>query len=115
MTKRVVKILGAILGLLLLVYFCYQIYMIAYPSYKTQVALVTTVSDSMELQGMVVRDETVVENGSGAVVNYLVSDGDKVALGAAVAEIYGSKEAAQNSLRIATLQKELDILSAAAE
>lgn len=113
MTKKVVRVLSVVLGVLLLVYFAYQFYMIAYPSYKTEIALMVTVRDSVDVNGIVVRDETAVENSTG-IVNFLVGDGDKVALGAAVAEVYSSEETARNNLRLTQLQNELEALQASA-
>ncbi len=115
MTKKAVRLLLLLLAALLAVYFCYQVYMVAYPAYKTEIALAETVSDTVQVQGIVVRDETVIDNRQSGVVNFLIEDGDKVADGAAVAEIYGSVEAAKNALRLKLLENNLSVLSKAAD
>ena len=114
MTKKAVRIFAVIFGVLMLVYLAYQFYMIAYPSYRTEIAIAVTVRDSVDVNGIVVRDETVVENSTG-IVNFLVNDGDKVALGAAVAEVYASADTARNNLRLSLLQSELETLQTASE
>lgn len=116
-TKRTVGILFGVLGVFLLFYIAYQVYMFVSPSYKTEVALITTISDSISARGIVVRDETVIETDPSLVLGYLIDDGDKVASGASVAEIFGSADDAMRDIilsREQALAKSLDGASAAA-
>ncbi|MEG2938828.1 MAG: HlyD family efflux transporter periplasmic adaptor subunit, partial [Oscillospiraceae bacterium] len=115
MTKKVVKALTAFLALLIAVYVFYQIYMIAYPTYKTEIAMAVTISDSIKADGIVVRNETIIENSGDGIINFLVGDGDKVAIGAPVAEIYVSNSAAANALLLENQKDELDILTKAVD
>lgn len=116
MTKRIAKFFLFLLAAVLLVYVGFQVYMIAYPSYKSQVALIKTVEDTVATEGIVVRNETVIEGDSGGgVYNYLVSNGDKVAKGATVAEIYATPQDALDSLMLSLYQEELEILKRATD
>lgn len=111
MTKRIVKLFLILLAVLLLVYVAFQIYMVAYPNFKTQVALIKTVEDTVSATGIVVRDETVVEGlDSQGVYNYLIDNGDKVAKGSVVAEIYASSQDALDNLTLNLYQNEREIL-----
>ncbi|MEG2677629.1 MAG: HlyD family efflux transporter periplasmic adaptor subunit, partial [Oscillospiraceae bacterium] len=101
--------------LLIAVYVFYQIYMIAYPTYKTEIAMAVTISDSIKADGIVVRNETIIENSGDGIINFLVGDGDKVAIGAPVAEIYVSNSAAANALLLENQKDELDILTKAVD
>ncbi len=107
MSKRLAKIPIVLLGLLLLVYIGYQVYMVIYPSYNTEIALMSTVSDSVEVNGIVVRDETLISTEPGMTTSFLVSDGDKIASGASVAGVYGSSSGALNAIRLAASKREL--------
>lgn len=116
MTRRIVKIVGFLLVLLILVYVVYQVFMATSPSYKTQVALVNTVEDTVPAPGVAVRDEQVIEGlDSAGVYNYLVDNGDKVAKGSIIAEIYADSQDALDNLTLAQYQHELDILKQAVD
>lgn len=110
MTKRIVKIFSTILAVLLLIYIVFQVYMMIYPVYKTEVALLTTVDDSIAASGIVVRNETVIDTGGEGIRNFLVDSGDKVAKGSHVAELYATPEDALDNLMLHVLQAELDVL-----
>ncbi len=110
MTKKVGRFVGALLIVLVLVYFAFQIYMVMYPAYKTEAAVSTTVSRSLEVKGIVVRDETIIETDADGIKNYLVSDGEKIAKGANVAEVYLSSDAATKRLRLSAVDEELTLL-----
>ncbi len=114
MTKKAVKLLVLLLAALLGFYVAYQVYMILYPPYKTEIALSQTISDSVIVDGIVVRNELVIENSHDGIVNYLAQDGDKVAAGASVAQVFSTAQSAANALRIEILQDSLDVLSKAA-
>lgn len=115
MTKKAVRLLLLLLSGLILFYLVYQVYMIMYPAYKTEIALAQTISDSVAVEGFVVRNELIIDSRADGIINYLVDDGDKVAAGAQVAEIYATADAAANALRLELLQQSLEVLSKAAD
>ena len=98
-TKKAFRVALSLLGVFLLFYFAYQVYMFVSPSYKTEIARLVTESDSVTASGIVARDETLVDVGSGSIAAYRAQDGEKIASGAAVADIYPSAGEAMNALR----------------
>jgi len=115
MTKRIVKLVSIVLVALLVVYFVYQAYMILYPTYKTEIAVITKIDDNVPATGIIVRDETVIESSHNGVRNYLINDGDKVADGSSVAEIYATPQDALDNLSLTVVQKELDEINRASD
>lgn len=98
-TKKAFRVALSLLGVFLLVYFVYQVYVTVSPSYKTEIALPVTEADSVTASGIVARDETLVDIGAGAIAAYRADDGEKIASGAAVADIFPSANDAMNALR----------------
>ena len=108
MTKKLLKFALAAAGLMIAFYLCFQVYSIANPSYKTTVAVEYTVTDAIRCNGIAVRDESTMSAGDGGVVNYLVGNGEKVAMGAAVAEVYSNSSSAAADLIAGCLEDELE-------
>ncbi|MEA5051434.1 MAG: HlyD family efflux transporter periplasmic adaptor subunit [Oscillospiraceae bacterium] len=115
MTKKIVRTAAVLLAVLVLVYFAFQIYMMAYPSYKTSVATVSGVSSGYRTTGIAVRDETIIDVETDGVLNYLVDDGEKVGKDARVAEVYATSDAAIRNLRLELLKKEYTLLKNTAD
>lgn len=88
--KKPTRLVFALLGVFLAFYVVYQVYMAVSPAYETEVALLTTVSDGFSASGIVARDETVISDTEGGVVAVRVSDGEKIAAGAVVADVYAT-------------------------
>jgi len=94
----------------MIVYVGYQAYMVIYPAFNTEVAVIAAVDDSLPAAGIVVRDETILDVESKGVLNYLVSNGDKVGKDQRIAEIYKSSFDALSSLIIGRLEEEVALL-----
>lgn len=78
--------------------------------YKTESALMQKSTASEIINGVFIRDETVVEyNGEGE-VSYNVPDGGKLGNGSVIAEIYPSAEDIQINQQIKSLEEELALL-----
>ena len=111
------KIATGLLALLLLFYIGYQIYSANYSSVKTEIAEYvgpddSGAADSVQTEALVLRKETVMQQGVNGVVTYTVEDGSHVAKNSEVGEIFSTEAdaAAQQQLQIleeqiASLQK----------
>ena len=63
-----------------------QVYRATNVTYAYETAVTATMSDTMEVQGAVLFDETAVEGGGE--LGYLVADGERVSAGTRIAERY---------------------------
>ena len=83
------------IAFLLLLYVGYQVYLSHYSGVKTETSVYFTASDSVQVTGIAVRDEIPLEKPKTAgVVDYLLSSGDKVSKGGAVARICSDEQQA---------------------
>lgn len=65
-----------------------KIYKIHQYAMETEVALSGSVSNSLFLDGFIVRKETEIFNNTGGVVNFVLNDGEKINKGGVVASIF---------------------------
>ena len=65
---------------------------------ETIISGVTTESDSVSGTGYIFRDETLLTSGTAGAVDYFVSDGEKVAVGQEIANVYGVTSASSGIL-----------------
>lgn len=113
MNNPLIRKIGATaVAVLLLIYVGYQVYLSQYTGLKTEAATYSTVSESIDTTGFIMRDEEVISSSYSGVLNYTVDDGEKVAEGGAIAEIYPTEEDAAVQNRIARIDDELNRLSA---
>lgn len=85
-----------ITALLLLAALCYIGYQVAAnltQSIQTMDAMEVTVEELVSARGWFIRQQTVVEGGSGSAAEYLVEDGEKVAQGQPLAVFFSGDEA----------------------
>ena len=92
------KTLAAVVIVFLLLaalYVGYQAMQVLFPPNTYETALLATVEDTVDAEGVLLFEESYV--AGGGTLGYLVADGERVSAGTAVAEIYS--DAAQASLR----------------
>lgn len=88
-TKKQYKYNGILVVILFFaVYIFLQTYLVNANSIDTVKAMEGYINDSVIVQGIICREETVLTQNSGGVVDYLVSDGERVSKGALVAQVY---------------------------
>ena len=80
------------IALLILFYVGYQIYRSHYSSVHTETASYFTGSESVQVNGFAVKDETLLPGSSTGVVDYVLSAGDKIAKGGTIAQIYSDSQ-----------------------
>jgi hypothetical protein len=110
MSSRVVKVLGIILSVFAVFYFGYQIYFFMYTPYDTQVAMLYHYSDQVELNGIVVKSEQIIEGAANGVVKYEYSNSQKIGSGSVVATVYQSENDLLNHDLLDTKNSYLDLL-----
>ena len=98
--------LGAF-GLLLAVFLAYQFYLRVYTGVKTETATITYYSETIDVEGVAIRDETLIGGSvSGAAVS-AVKNGEKVLKGEPVINLFSSAKAAEAYERIAEIDRQI--------
>ena len=105
------KTLAAVVIVFLLLaalYVGYQAMQVLFPPNTYETALLATVEDTVDAEGVLLFEESYV--AGGGTLGYLVADGERVSAGTAVAEIYS--DAAQATLRqqLTQLTSQIDLL-----
>ncbi|MCH3972179.1 MAG: secretion protein HlyD [Oscillospiraceae bacterium] len=87
---KVQRVLSLLLAAAILVFIGYQVYRANFVHQKTETALYKTVSDTVTASGYAVRQESLLTNKNGGVLQYDITDGGKVNKGGTVAHAYKS-------------------------
>ena len=75
MNNPLIRKIGATaVAVLLLIYVGYQVYLSQYTGLKTEAATYSTVSESIDTTGFIIRDEEVISSSYSGVLNYTVDD-----------------------------------------
>ena len=101
---------GVLLVFLLAVaaYVFYQTAQVLFPQNVYETALPVTISNTVEADGVLLFDETYL-SGSGN-LGYLVSDGERVSAGTAIAEVYTDANQAVLRQQLTQLTEQIDLL-----
>lgn len=87
-----------------------QLVTVVTPSYTYETAVLSTMADSIELEGLVLFDETVVTHAGANEYGYLIDDGERVSAGTAVAEIYTSAEQSGVRTKLQNVEAQIALL-----
>lgn len=111
LNNQYIRRIGATaLGLLLLSYIGYQVFRSNYKGLVTETAMYAEMPDSIQVSGWAVRDEANVVSNSGGVLNYRVSDGEKVAKGSVIADLYSTEDSAVAQTQLEQINGEISSL-----
>ncbi len=94
---RIMNILSATILLLVVAYFSMQIWTYFTQPFTTVVMYQYQDDESVQLSGMLVREEQVLTNQDSGVLDLTRQEGDKVSVGGTVARVYSDAESAQES------------------
>lgn len=97
------KLMSAIVAFLLLFYVGYQIYSTHYSTVQTETAAYASTADTVQVNGIAIRKENVITSKASGVIDYIISDGGKVANGGKVAQIYASAQSASAQQQLLSL------------
>lgn len=106
-TKRILTFLGSIF---LLVYVGYQVYRVVYSPVTTETVYWYKTYQTIDVEGITVRDETVIEADVDGYVYYLAEDGTRVSKSGVIAQVYASGEDAFAQTMIERLEEQIDSL-----
>ncbi len=107
------RIITVVLAVLLCAYIGYQAYRALYNPVRTVSAVYTEVDDSVQIDGVVVRDERVmVKNYGSGVLEMNMYEGERVASGSAVAVVFANEDAARKSHEAAEINEQIEQMTA---
>lgn len=109
--KKILKaVFAAAAGIFVIFYMYRQVIGLARETLETQNAVAVTYEKSVSSVGYIFRSEKVLEYSGGGEVFAVCGDGEKVAAGSAVANIYSDTAVAGSKARIDDIDKKLAIL-----
>lgn len=79
--------------------------------YETEVALTSSITNSFQANVLVIRKEELIKTIDSKIINYLVNDGEKVAIGDSIANLYDTDQDIQMAYNLKNLENELKLLS----
>lgn len=93
-THRLRKIGSVFLGLIILVYIVYQAFIINYSFIKTETAIYSTITESIDVTAWFVREEEVVTSTAAGMLSFNVDNGERITVGGVLGTIYNDSETA---------------------
>ena len=99
---------GIVFLLLAAVYVFYQAGQVLFPPNTYETALLATVEDTVDAEGVLLFNESYVA-GDGT-LGYLVADGERVSAGTAVAEVYSDASQAGLRQQLTQINEQIDLL-----
>ncbi len=104
---RLLKVLSVLAAIVIVIYFAAEMYNISAKTLGTQTAHEQTVLETMNAEMFIIRDETVLASSSSGVTVPLAENGERVSKGSAIAAVFSSEAAAENYIKLQSLNKQL--------
>ncbi len=104
---RLLKILSVLAAIVIVVFFAAEIYSLSVRTYSTQVAYEQKVLDTVDAEMFVIREETVLTVPLTGVVVPMADNAERVSKGSAIAAVFSNEEAAENYVKVLSLQNKL--------
>lgn len=89
----------------------YNVYMSFYVTYKTEKVTLSPYLETIEVEGVAIRDEYLIEGKMSKSSVKAVQNGEKVSKGETIVNIYSSSQEAAAYERVAEIDREIEILS----
>ena len=113
MKSKLMKATAILLALFLIVYAGYQAWTVFYNPYKTEIAVNYSVNESIHVDGLAVRTETVIEDQLDGSVSYIHEDAAKVNRNKPIAYAHASSDTVNKMIPAAELEKDISLLEEA--
>lgn len=104
---RLLKVLSVLATVIIVVFFASQIYSLSTKAFLTQIAYEQTVLDTIDAKMFVIREETVLTVPTNGVTVPLADNAERVSKGSTIAAVFSNEEAAENYVKIQSLEKKL--------
>ncbi len=101
------RIMSAVVAILLFIYLGYQIYNSHYSQVQTETTYYATTANTVQADGIAIRKESLIPGRASGVVDYVISNGGKVANGGKIAQIYANAQSAASQQQLQSLDNEI--------
>lgn len=108
--KLIRRLILAAIIIVLIIFVVVQIVNLVSPGIATETAVRASITDSLRVDGLIVRKETVLKNTTSGVISYEIADGTKIAKNGVIASTYADSESAAAESRKMELREELEQL-----
>lgn len=108
--KRWFRVATVVAIAFMAILFGFQLYLGYYSNVKTEVVRLTTYSETIDVEGVAIRDEIPLSAAVGGLAVGAVKDGEKVSKGQAIVNIFGSDKAAAAYRRVTEIDREIEEL-----
>lgn len=105
MKSLTTKILMSVLSLLLFATIGSQIYYYIHDKHDTEEAVLCTINEDIYFDGIIVRDEKVINQNEDGILDYQYEDGSKISVGSTIANVYANTDDIIAQKRIKRLNK----------
>lgn len=110
MKGKLLKGFSILLSVLLLGYAGYQVWQFFYNPYQTEITVAASVNESLHVNGLAVRTETLIENEYGGSVSYVYEDAARVLKNKPIAYTHSSAETVNKMTQVSELEKKISNL-----
>lgn len=101
---------SAVISILVIAYIIYHLVASFGHSLETAPAQLVTVNETISVEAYILRDETILESGTGGGINCLYSDGTMVRRDSAVADVYSGSDTESIKSSISKIDDQIAIL-----
>ena len=105
--KRVVTV---VVSLFLIAYVSFQAYQVLYNPVKTETVYGYSVYDTVDTEGVAIRNETLIEGQADGYLSYTIENGSRVAKDGQIAQVYPSEADSRAQQALDDLNAEIDQL-----
>lgn len=110
MNKILKRVLTIALSAFLIAYVGYQIYQMVYSPVTTETVYAYSTYQTVDTEGITVRDETVISANVNGYVYYLAEDGTRISKSGTIAQVFPSQDDAFAQTMIERLETQIDTL-----
>ena len=101
------RIITVILALVLVIFVVYQLFASLYNPITTEIVNQFTTTDGINITGVIIRDETPVNNTYSGTMHFETQDSERVAKNGIIANVFGTEEQSYAATEIEKIEKEI--------
>lgn len=105
------RLLWILIAVLIVAYVGYQVYQALYSPVEIEIARAYSAYDTIDVEALVIRDETVIRTPVKGYLYYTCEDGTRIAKNGTIAQVYANQSDAMDRQQVTGLDEEIDMLS----